>query len=165
MFLLSTEWPKYNDRSRRSSSHYTRLRPWDSSEFRCQPLADGNVDLSLCRTASLPRRYSKRTVEEPYRKLVPEQANEMPTNANLSASKLKREIILKLNNSNNNFKSCGDEIIEYLPEEPFANVFRRRRVHEWTLGLSCSAKCSRKKLRVPGNIHFSEFQKMSWDPK
>lgn len=75
--LLLMARPRCNERSRRNSLCCTHLRPWDSSEFQRQLLVDGSAVLYLCQMASLPRRYSKKTIEELYRKSVPKQSNEM----------------------------------------------------------------------------------------
>lgn len=74
------EWPRYNDRSRRNSLRYIRLRTSDLSKFQYQLLVDGNVDLFLCQMVFLLQKYSKKTIEVPYRKSIPGQSNKISTN-------------------------------------------------------------------------------------
>jgi len=77
VLLLSVGWPRCSDRSRRNSSRCMHPRPWGLWGFRYRPPADGNADPYPYRMASLPRRYSRTTSEEPCRKLMPEWHDEI----------------------------------------------------------------------------------------
>lgn len=113
------------------------------SKFQYQLLVDDNVDLFLCRMVFLPQKYSKKTIEEPYRKLIPKQSNKILTNFIYPA-------FFETRANQKQCKKIIDNILNYkyfvyfqynplsnaliynntLPEELFANVFLQRRAHE-----------------------------------